>query len=214
MHFARLSITGREMAKFSDMILAFETGVHFLMAIKRDPADNKENHPLYAWVFQSQGTAFLTLLSSVSSVCLSIIKKLNRTLRNQTDHTSMPGAGNQIPLTRKYTSPTILPSWCVPWLTGSWDYLLLHAHDGEGKGNPLQYPCLKSPMDRGAWRDTVQGSQRVGHDEATNTALLPLLCGEGKGDPLQCSCLENPMDRGAWWAAVQEVAKSQPRLSD
>ena len=23
--------------------------------------------------------------------------------------------------------------------------------------NPLQYPCLENPMDRGAWQDTVQG---------------------------------------------------------
>ena len=22
---------------------------------------------------------------------------------------------------------------------------------GEGNGNPVQYPCLKNPMDRGAW---------------------------------------------------------------
>ena len=26
---------------------------------------------------------------------------------------------------------------------------------GGGHGNPLQYFCLKNPMDRGAWRDTV-----------------------------------------------------------
>ena len=26
---------------------------------------------------------------------------------------------------------------------------------GEGNGNPLQYSCLKNPMDRGAWRATV-----------------------------------------------------------
>ena len=26
---------------------------------------------------------------------------------------------------------------------------------GEGNGNPLQYSCLESPMDRGAWRATV-----------------------------------------------------------
>ena len=26
-----------------------------------------------------------------------------------------------------------------------------------GHGNPLQYSCLKNPMDRGAWRATVQG---------------------------------------------------------
>ena len=28
---------------------------------------------------------------------------------------------------------------------------------GEGNGNPLEYSCLGSPMDRGAWRATVHG---------------------------------------------------------
>ena len=28
---------------------------------------------------------------------------------------------------------------------------------GEGNDNPLQYPCLENPMDRGAWWVTVQG---------------------------------------------------------
>ena len=28
---------------------------------------------------------------------------------------------------------------------------------GEGNGNPLQYPCLENPRDRGAWRATVHG---------------------------------------------------------
>ena len=28
---------------------------------------------------------------------------------------------------------------------------------GGGNGNPTQYPCLESPMDRGAWQATVQG---------------------------------------------------------
>ena len=27
---------------------------------------------------------------------------------------------------------------------------------GVGNGNPLQYSCLENPMDRGAWRATVQ----------------------------------------------------------
>ena len=35
---------------------------------------------------------------------------------------------------------------------------------GEGNGNPLQYSCLKNPMDRGAWRDTIHGLQTVLHD--------------------------------------------------
>ena len=28
---------------------------------------------------------------------------------------------------------------------------------GEGNGNPLQYSCLYSPIDRGAWQATVHG---------------------------------------------------------
>ena len=28
---------------------------------------------------------------------------------------------------------------------------------GEGNGNPLQYSCLESSMDRGAWLATVHG---------------------------------------------------------
>ena len=28
---------------------------------------------------------------------------------------------------------------------------------GGGNGNPLQYSCLESPMDRGAWWATVHG---------------------------------------------------------
>ena len=28
---------------------------------------------------------------------------------------------------------------------------------GGGNGNPLQYPCLENPMDRGAWEATVHG---------------------------------------------------------
>ena len=38
------------------------------------------------------------------------------------------------------------------------------ASPGGGNGSPLQYSCLETPMDRGAWRDTVYGVQRVGHD--------------------------------------------------
>ena len=38
---------------------------------------------------------------------------------------------------------------------------------GEVNGNPLQYACLENPMDRGAWRVIVQGSQRVGHNLVT-----------------------------------------------
>ena len=34
---------------------------------------------------------------------------------------------------------------------------------GGGHDNPLQYSFLENSMDRGDWRATVHGSQRVGH---------------------------------------------------
>ena len=42
---------------------------------------------------------------------------------------------------------------------------------GEGNGNPLQYSCLEHPMDRGAWRATVCGVARVGHDWRAHTQM-------------------------------------------
>ena len=38
---------------------------------------------------------------------------------------------------------------------------------GAGRGNPLQYSCLKNPMDREAWWLQSEGSQGVGHDLVT-----------------------------------------------
>ena len=35
---------------------------------------------------------------------------------------------------------------------------IIQAFELEGNGNPLRYPCLGNPMDRGAWRATVHGS--------------------------------------------------------
>ena len=43
---------------------------------------------------------------------------------------------------------------------------------GEGNGSPLQYSCLKNTMDRGAWRATVCGVARVGHDWVTNPIYI------------------------------------------
>ena len=87
-------------------------------------------------------------------------------------------------------------------------------------------------MDRGAWRATVQGVERVGHDLATKPPPIVVdvvsdskefACnvgdpgsmpgsgrssGERNGYPLQLSCLENSIDRGAWHATVHGVAES------
>ena len=84
---------------------------------------------------------------------------------------------------------------------------------GEGNGTPLQYSCLESPMDRGAWWAAVHGATRsqTRLSKFTFTFHFHAL-GEGNGNPLQCSCLETPRDGGAWWAAVYGVAQSRTRL--
>ena len=40
----------------------------------------------------------------------------------------------------------------------------LGRYSGERNGNPFQYSCLENPVDRGAWKVTVHGVTRVGHD--------------------------------------------------
>ena len=51
---------------------------------------------------------------------------------------------------------------------------------GKGNGNPLQYTCLENPMDGGAWRATIHGVIRVGHELAIKPpppyhSAIPLL---------------------------------------
>ena len=91
-----------------------------------------------------------------------------------------------------------------------------HTISGEGKGTPLQYPCLENSMSGGACTPP-QGCSPWGSEVSDTTEWLhfhfSLSCiGEGNGNPLQCSCLENPRDGGAWWASVCGVAQSWTRL--
>ena len=37
----------------------------------------------------------------------------------------------------------------------------------ERNGKPLEYPCLGTPMERGAWRAAVHGVSRGGHNLVT-----------------------------------------------
>ena len=44
----------------------------------------------------------------------------------------------------------------------------------EVNGNPLQYSLLENSMNRGAWRATVRGVPRVGHNLATKTTTMEI----------------------------------------
>ena len=81
---------------------------------------------------------------------------------------------------------------------------------GEGNGNPLQYSCLRNPIDRESGGLQSMGSQRVVHNVATKQGFPGGLVvknppanagnvgsvlgsgrspGEGNGNPHQDSCL-------------------------
>ena len=41
----------------------------------------------------------------------------------------------------------------------------------QGNGNPLQYPCLGNPMDRGTWQATIHGVAKYQIVLSTSAAL-------------------------------------------
>ena len=43
---------------------------------------------------------------------------------------------------------------------------------GKGNDNPLQYSCLGSPVDRGAWRATAHGVAESTQQQLTASALI------------------------------------------
>ena len=88
----------------------------------------------------------------------------------------------------------------------------------EGNGNPLQYPCLENPRDRGAWWAAFYGvtQSRTWLKRLTAAGgfdIVGLISGSGRspggghGNPL-IFAPENSMDRGAWRATVHRDAKS------
>ena len=81
---------------------------------------------------------------------LLVRKNEKRILDRQVSCMSFPGGSDGNESTRNTGEPGLIP--------GSGRSL------GEVNDNPLQYPCLKNLMDRGAWWLQSMGSQRVGHN--------------------------------------------------
>ena len=62
----------------------------------------------------------------------------------------------------------------------------LRRFPGGGHGNPLQYSCLETPMDRGAWRATVHGVAESDTTRQTHMSVTTLAAKEAeKRDILQ-----------------------------
>ena len=63
---------------------------------------------------------------------------------------------------------------------------------GEGHGNPLQYSCLKNPMDRGAWWTIVHRISK----EPTQLTRLSRQCPKS---------LQPPLDGVVLWFTIRKV---------
>ena len=57
-----------------------------------------------------------------------------------------------------------LPWWLLQCRRCKFDSWVGGRSPGGGCGNPPQYSCLENPMDRGARRAIIHGSQKVRHD--------------------------------------------------
>ena len=70
---------------------------------------------------------------------------------------------------------------------------------GEENCNPLQYSCLKNPMDTGAWRATVYGVTKSQTTELTCTHSLIRCC--GPSDNVSGMLSARDAGPGASWGA-------------
>ena len=75
---------------------------------------------------------------------------------------------------------------------------------GGGHDNPLQYSYLENRMDRGAWRATVHGVAKVGHDLVTKHSTLLGLPRWHSGKESSCQCRETQE------AQVQSLGQEGP----
>ena len=75
---------------------------------------------------------------------------------------------------------------------------------GGGHGNPLQYSCLENRMDRGAWRATVHGVAKVGHESATKYSTLLGLPRWHSGKESSCQCRRHKRLRFLGWEGPLE----------
>ena len=58
-------------------------------------------------------------------------------------------------------------------------YFALQGHlSGEDNSNPLWYPCLENPMDRGAWRAAVHGGHKESDTNLATAQHSRYLCNE------------------------------------
>ena len=148
----------------------------------------------------------------------SWIKYLHYLFRH-TEFISLPWEIPMLLLVTQFSLSTIYKG--LPFIMG-----FLGGCLGEGNRTHSNTLAWRVPWTEEPGRLQSMGSQRVGHDWATNTlwwlsgkeftcnvgdlgSILGSgrISGEGNANPFQYSCLWNSMDRETWWATVHGVTK-------
>ena len=78
---------------------------------------------------------------------------------------------------------------------------------GEGNGNPLQYSCLETPMDRGAWWATAQGVAKSQTPPSNKACTLTCSRQRKQPEPDKASWSGGPME--TWRVASGQATEWQ-----
>ena len=92
-------------------------------------------------LFLTHDWIFIRTKSLLEWVVKNKIKKIGRVLASWLRDSLVAQTVKGLPAMRE------TPVWSLGWEDSS----------GEENGNPLQYSCMKNPMDREAWQATVHG---------------------------------------------------------
>ena len=57
----------------------------------------------------------------------------------------------------------------------------LERSPGEGNGSPFQCSCLKNPVDRGAWRNTIHGVTELNNTQQPSAQTHMMACRHHSG---------------------------------
>ena len=88
------------------------------------------------------------------------MQKILTEKKGNTIHTPVPSESGYLNLVTLLVFPSLPRGSAVENLPANAGYMDLipglRRSPGEGNGNPLQYSCLRNPLDRGAWWAIIQ----------------------------------------------------------
>ena len=146
-------------APFSICILSHHKRINSPLFPSLSEVDVDSDTEVHRWEFEIHQWESLLLLQS-----MELEKKGSQVFLNQDTLGQAHKAG------ATFRQASLVAQW---WKGDAGSIPGLERSPGEGNGDPLQYSCLENSTDGGAWRATVHGVVRVGHDWAAKHTHTP-----------------------------------------